>query len=527
MKKNSFLKKPLFFIPVLFIIGGIIISYFIFSGGSANNFETATAQISNLKEEVSVTGQVKPSEEVSLAFEKSGKVSSVFVSVGDKVYIGETLASLNNADISANLAKAKANLKSEEANFLELKRGARAEDIAIKEAELGEAKQDLINYYDDVPDVVADSYTYADDAIRVKTAGIFSGSLSSGSFSLTYSSCDQQVKSDAESLKLLSEKNLNSWNSEISDLKIKTMPGSEENYEKALSQAENYLSTTKAFLEKTSGTFISGCGLSDTSLSTYRLNTSTARINIISSVKNINALKQSIVSQKLTISKIENELKLKLAGSSKEELASEEAKVEEAEANVKSYEAELQKTIIFSPINATVTKQDAKVGEIISSGVSVISLISESKLEIETKIAEVDIAKIKVGNPAKVTLDAYGNDVIFEAVISKTDPAETVVEGVSTYKTTLQFKDKDDRIRSGMTANIDIETASRENVIAIPERAVISKDGIKIVRIPDKENKDTGFKEVEVKTGVKGSDGKIEITTGLKEGDEVVVYSSK
>ena len=157
MKKNSFLKKPLFFIPVLFIIGGIIISYFIFSGGSANNFETATAQISNLKEEVSVTGQVKPSEEVSLAFEKSGKVSSVFVSVGDKVYIGETLASLNNADISANLAKAKANLKSEEANFLELKRGARAEDIAIKEAELGEAKQDLINYYDDVPDVVADS----------------------------------------------------------------------------------------------------------------------------------------------------------------------------------------------------------------------------------------------------------------------------------------------------------------------------------------------------------------------------------
>ena len=305
------------------------------------------------------------------------------------------------------------------------------------------------------------------------------------------------------------------------------MPGSEENYEKALSQAENYLSTTKAFLEKTSGTFISGCGLSDTSLSTYRLNTSTARINIISSVKNINALKQSIVSQKLTISKIENELKLKLAGSSKEELASEEAKVEEAEANVKSYEAELQKTIIFSPINATVTKQDAKVGEIISSGVSVISLISESKLEIETKIAEVDIAKIKVGNPAKVTLDAYGNDVIFEAVISKTDPAETVVEGVSTYKTTLQFKDKDDRIRSGMTANIDIETASRENVIAIPERAVISKDGIKIVRIPDKENKDTGFKEVEVKTGVKGSDGKIEITTGLKEGDEVVVYSSK
>ena len=78
-----------------------------------------------------------------------------------------------------------------------------------------------------------------------------------------------------------------------------------------------------------------------------------------------------------------------------------------------------------------------------------------------------------------------------------------------------------------MTANIDIETASRENVIAIPERAVISKDGIKIVRIPDKENKDTGFKEVEVKTGVKGSDGKIEITTGLKEGDEVVVYSSK
>jgi len=95
------------------------------------------------------------------------------------------------------------------------------------------------------------------------------------------------------------------------------------------------------------------------------------------------------------------------------------------------------------------------------------------------------------------------------------------VEGVPTYKTTLQFIEEDGRIKSGMTANMDILTEQREKVIAIPQRAVFTKEGKKLVRVLD--NSD-GISEREVKTGIRGSSGKVEILEGLAEGEKVVTF---
>jgi HlyD family secretion protein len=146
--------------------------------------------------------------------------------------------------------------------------------------------------------------------------------------------------------------------------------------------------------------------------------------------------------------------------------------------------------------------------------------MSDVKFEIEANIPEADIAKIKISNPAKITLDAYGSNVFFEAKVVKIDPAETIIEGVATYKTTLQFSGNDERVKSGMTANIDILTAKAENVIAIPQRAVAQKEnGDKIVKIL----KDDGVvEERKVTTGLKGSDGNIEITEGIQEGEKII-----
>ncbi len=98
-----------------------------------------------------------------------------------------------------------------------------------------------------------------------------------------------------------------------------------------------------------------------------------------------------------------------------------------------------------------------------------------------------------------------------------------MIEGVPTYKVTLYFNDRDERVRSGMTANLDILTERREGVFRIPSRAVTTKDGKKIVRVPDI----SGLREVVVETGLRGSDGSIEIVSGLSEGDEVVTFEGK
>ena len=62
---------------------------------------------------------------------------------------------------------------------------------------------------------------------------------------------------------------------------------------------------------------------------------------------------------------------------------------------------------------------------------------------------------------------------------------------------------------------------SRENVIAVPQRAIIRKNGDQFVRIAD----DESFREVKVETGLRGSDGNIEIISGISEGDKVITFT--
>ena len=102
------------------------------------------------------------------------------------------------------------------------------------------------------------------------------------------------------------------------------------------------------------------------------------------------------------------------------------------------------------------------------------------------------------------------------------DPAETILENVPTYKVTLQFDQKDDRVRSGMTANIDILTNERNNVLIIPFRAVIDSDGKKSVRVLESNGKK--YTTVSINLGLKGSDGNIEVVNGLKVGQKVVTF---
>ena len=133
-------------------------------------------------------------------------------------------------------------------------------------------------------------------------------------------------------------------------------------------------------------------------------------------------------------------------------------------------------------------------------------------------VLEADVAKVKQDNSAKVTLDAYGDLVVFEAAVVAIDPAETMIEGVATYKTTFVFSRDDARIKSGMTANIDVATNKQENVLAVPQRSVGVKNGISFVLV--KEQGDVP-RERSVVIGLRGSDGMVEVREGLKEGDQI------
>jgi HlyD family secretion protein len=512
-------KKKTIIIAAIIIAALAVGAYFIFGRKSVPAYEFFVAQKGGVTQEVSVTGRVKPAQNVNLAFEKSGKVFSVKTDVGDNVSAGQILVTLYNLDIVAQLEQARAGLKDQEAKLEELKKGTRPEEINVYQTKVDNAKTALEEEKKSAVNDIQDAYTKSEDAVRNKTDLFFSNPRSSNP-QLIFAGINGQLETDIEWGRFLAEGTLDSWDMSLnnltasSDLRAYINEG-----RKNLDQIKNFLDNMALAINS----LTPSSSLTQTTIDGYKSNVSTARTNVNTAITNLTSAQEGLTSSESALSLTERDLTLKKAGPTVEQVASQEAQVDGVRASVRNYEAQVAKTILRAPINGIITKQDAKVGEIISANGIIVSLISESHFEIEANVPEADIAKVKTENGAKITLDAYGNDSVFEAKVTKIDPAETIIEGVATYKITLQFLKKDERLKSGMTANIDILTDKRENVVSIPQRAVISKNGDKVARILLDE-KNGVISEVKIKTGLRGSDGGVEILEGIKEGDKVITF---
>ena len=498
MKKFS-TKQVIWFV---FIVG-IIIGGFMFFGRTKTTptGNTTTVTRGDINQEVSVTGRIKPTTTTDLSFEKTGRITGVYTRVGDHVVAGTLLAEVESSSAQASLLEATARLA-------ELKRGSRPEEITVKEAEVAKYSQDLTNSYGGVKDTLNDAFTKSDDALHAKMTGIFSG-FKTSSYKFTYQICDSQLDTMATGLRYDTEIDLEAWRTETSLLS--TFP-SNADLEKALDNSSKHLEKLKAFLETVNRTLTLDCTVSNSALDTYRTNVNLARANIITASSNINTKKQSIAALALTVTKAKDELALMKAGTATEIVSAQEARVLGAQ-------GELRKYRIYAPQNGIMTKVDAKTGESSNISVHLFSIISDSSFSIEAAVPEADIAKIKTGENAKITLDAYGSDAIFLGRVTTIDPAETIIDNVPTYKVRLHFIKDDARIKSGMTANIDISTGAKKDVLRIPERAIITRPNGKFVRIVAK---GTGTTEAVVTLGLKGSDGLIEVTSGVNEGSTIV-----
>ncbi len=202
------------------------------------------------------------------------------------------------------------------------------------------------------------------------------------------------------------------------------------------------------------------------------------------------------------------------------DLASLEASVTAAQASLAQAAANRDKAVLKSPVDGIIGKIDIKVGEYVGSQNDVVKIISPM-FEVKVDIPETDITKVKKDNIAKVTLDAYGDDVKFEAQVIEIEKGETVIQDVVYYTVTLTLEDREDNyeILNGMTANVIFFTNKKNNVLFVPTRTIISDGSRKYVRVLENNE----VREVDVVTGLKGDNCLIEVFSGLKDGQEIVI----
>lgn len=196
------------------------------------------------------------------------------------------------------------------------------------------------------------------------------------------------------------------------------------------------------------------------------------------------------------------------------------------DANVAAFEAayeatlvNLEKASLRAPANGIIKEVNYEVGEVIgaTSSDAFAKMISYDFI-LEAKVSESDIAKVKMGQDATLTFDAFDSSEKFSATVVSIDPSATVVQDVVDYIVKLTLEKDDQRWKDGMSSDLDILVAEKTNVLAIPERAVKDVNGKKQVQLL--ENKKPVDREVVL--GIKGDEGMVEIISGLKEGEQVI-----
>ena len=510
------------------IIGSIALLVFI-AGGSywyyaANIKAPAYAYVAvgrgSIVQEVTATGQVDAAQNSDLGFERGGKIVAVNVVAGQRVRQGQALIQLFNADLAAQLDQAKASIKAQQARLDQMKAGARKEDVELKQSQLQKAQQDLSNVYASAPDALKDATSKAAYAVNGQTDAFFTNAETVMP-TFNYSVMDPQAKIDVEAQRATVNTELNLWKEELAVL---SAASSQSDIDAAIVKAQTHLGVIRTYLNRTMDAVTSSTGLSQTVIDANKAIVNGALTSINATIASVNGQQQTIASQQVVIKTYQNQLDLTLAGNTPQEIDAQQAQVDAAVATLKGVQAQIAKTYIVAPFDGTVSKVSAKVGEIASPNVSGVSLLSDNHFQIDTNIPEADIAKVHIGDKASVTLDAYGTGVSFDVVVGSIDPGQTIINGVPTYKVTLQFTKEDPRIKIGMTANIDMITGKADNVVLVSKNSIIRKDNAEFV-ITGKADGVAAY--TLITTGIEDANGMVEVTSGLKEGDMIASFGIK
>lgn len=459
---------------LVLLVGGV--SAYVFFGNGNGVEETATIAPKPFVQEIAVSGKVQAVENVAMTFERTGRVSGVNVSVGDVVEAGAPLISLDTTTVRAQLAAAESEVLKRQVERtnqgVTLEEVMREQDTKVQAAYRTLLSEGLVVFPQ-----------YSDQDGETPTmSGLYTG--------------------DEEGVYRMrierSTKNSNKYVMDISGLE----------------RAEIDISSTGPTPLGTRGLYISFPGELKSYINTvWYVNIPNTKSSVYG--ENYNAYQEALRERARAIEDAQAQIvKRDQVGSIAD------ATLVAARAEVERLRAELAQHTLRAPFDGAVTSVDVEVGDTATPDVQAVTVMSTQKLEVESFVPEINIAYVSVGDPARITLDAYGDYVVFPARVVAIDPAETIRDGVSTYRVLLQFDSLDERVKSGMSANIIITTDARDGVRSVPVGMVSYEGSQAFVTIQTPAG---AYERRPVRVGLVSSLGEIEILEGVADGEVVVI----
>ena len=377
---------------------------------------TPTPEASNAKPPlpaiVSASGKILPGQWANLSFRAGGPIVEFKLHAGDTVKAGVVLARLDDVDAKLAVAQAEAALALAQAQLTQLRAGARPQEIARAEQAVKAAEA---------------AWQGSSAQLAQLKAGTRSADIAAAEAALAQAAAQRKVTQDAY------DKTTKCYDFVRNGKKDSVCPGlgtPEEQARAALAAAnEAYTAAQKRVNQLKAGATKNEIAAADANVAA--------------------ALAQ--VEQ----SKAQRDL-LK-AGASPEAIAVAEAGIKQTQVALDTAKAQLDKLQLSAPFNGTVGTVYVREGELASPGQPIVTLGDLTSLRIETTdLSEVDVARVKAGQPVKVTFDALPGKTI-AGKVTRIAPMSTPGQSAVNYSVTVELEQLDPALRWGMTAFVDVQ----------------------------------------------------------------------
>lgn len=510
------LKRKAVWIPLLIVAAVAGLVFYLKSQAGKPQYTTEAVKRQDLRQTVAVTGTVEAAEEIKLNFKVTGRLTKLSAKVGQQVKAGLPLATLDTRDAQAAILTAQASLKSTQASLDKLKAGAQTEDVAVTQSSVEAAKVTLANARESLDNTkasqaqaVANAWAQLVGLPPVAIPGRGNTSTATLSISGTYSGSGSGIYT------------------------IRLEGGSSLTY--SVFGLENLMSTDGSRNSPSSlgtrglklqfgstGSLVAGdtwtVEVPNTSSVSYATYQAAYDATLTTQKQQVDAAEAAVRAAEQALAQAEAQLALKQAPPRSYDIQSAEAAVDSARASLIRAQADFADRTIIAPVAGLVTQVNYEVGETTSLTTPVVVLLAEGNHEIKVQVPEADIVKLKGAQLADITLDAFGSAEHFGGHISFIDPAANEIQDVVYYQVTVLFDANDERIKPGMTANVDVTTAERQNVLVVPLRAVKYQGSQAYAEVL----KDGEPQRRDLSVGLSGDDGLVEVLSGLGEGEQAI-----
>lgn len=434
--------------------GGYEVYAKISAGSTETQYTLSMAHLGTLTQTVTGTGQVSALNQLDLTSKVSGTITTIDVSVGDHVKKGDLIATIDSTDALRSLQSAQIAMEKLTA--------------PPKAADLSEAQSNVSKSYDNGYSVVAGIFTDLPNIMSgmkdllYSQTGFLSNQRSSYLSSTgreyrdttekKYDKASAEYDAVAATFKSL---NRDSATSSINDLL-------NDAYAMSKDVADAVTSARTAI------TFITA------SQPDYEKNSApSAATNVNGWSDTTNSAVSNVISAQNSIQTSANSLATLVSGTDALDLQSQRLSLQQAQLAYSNYFIRAPFDGIIGKINASVYSQ--------AGSAAIATLIGEQKIS-TISLNEIDAAKVKAGQPVKITFDAI-DGLTATGTVSSVDLVGTVSSGVVTYSVKILIDTDDSRIKPGMSLNATIVTEEKDGVLLVPSSAIKTRGNIHYVQI--------------------------------------------